>query len=224
MSVAIIIPILNEAENLLALKQNLAQLEPTADEVILMDGGSTDDTVVQAQALGFTVFQAPRGRASQMNAGAQATTADLLLFLHADTRLPADAVQQVQQTQTVKHWGYFAVRIDDTRPIFRVISQMINLRSRFTAIATGDQAIFVPRVLFEHVGGYKNIPLMEDIELCRKLYLFSKPLCLRQHVMTSARRWQQYGIGRTILLMWRLRFLHWCGVPASKLVKDYRYD
>jgi rSAM/selenodomain-associated transferase 2 len=224
MSVAIIIPILNEAANLLALKHNLAQLQPAADEVVLMDGSSTDDTVAQAQALGFTVLQAPRGRARQMNAGAQATTAELLLFLHVDTRLPVDALQQIQQADSHKHWGYFAVWIDDSRQIFSIISHLINLRSRLTAIATGDQAIFVSRALFEHVGGYKNIPLMEDIDLSRTLNLLSKPLCLRQQVLTSARRWQRYGIGTTILLMWRLRFLYWCGVPATQLAKDYHHD
>jgi rSAM/selenodomain-associated transferase 2 len=223
MSVAIIVPILNEAKNLLVLKRNLDQLQPAADEIVFIDGGSTDDTVAQAHALGLNVYQVPRGRACQMNAGAQVTTSDMLLFLHADSCLPSDALEQIQQAD-MQRWGYFSVHIDDSRKVFRIISLMINLRSRLSAIATGDQAIFVHRILFEHAGGYKNMPLMEDIALCRMLNLSSKPLMLRQQVITSARRWQRYGVCKTVLLMWRLRFLYWCGVSATKLAKDYRYD
>ncbi len=223
MKIAIIIPILNEAENLHDLAANLHALSPAADEVIIVDGGSTDMSVSIAQYFGFKVSQSTSGRAQQMNQGASISTADTFLFLHADTRLPSNALSEIRQVNS-PFWGHFDVRINHSRFIFRLISFMMNFRSRITGIATGDQAIFISRQLFEKIGGYPDQPLMEDIELSKQLKSDYPPLCLKNSVMTSARRWEKYGVWRTIWLMWRLRFLYWRGVPAHKLIEEYHYD
>lgn len=223
MSIAIIIPVLNEAANLPRFATDLQQLHPAPQAVIVVDAGSHDDSVMLAQALGLQVVVSARGRAVQMNAGAQHTQTDWLLFLHADSRLPPDALAQIQRLPTTAHWGRFDVRLDAAQPIYRLIESLINLRSRYSKIATGDQAIFIRRRLFEQIGGYRIQPLMEDVELCKQLKRQQlAPVCLRSIVTTSARRWQHYGVWRTIWLMWRLRFLYSCGVSAERLAAQYR--
>lgn len=222
-SIAIIIPILNEADNLPRLAADLQKLYPAPQHIIVVDAGSHDDSVQLAHSCGLEVVQSARGRAAQMNAGAAQTQTDWLLFLHADSCLPSDALAQIQQLPATANWGRFDVRIDATQPIYRIIENLINLRSRWSKIATGDQAIFMRRCLFEQMSGYRIQPLMEDIELCKQLrQLNLPPVCLRQVVTTSARRWQQHGVWRTIWLMWRLRFLYSCGVSAQRLATQYR--
>ncbi|MDT8376729.1 MAG: TIGR04283 family arsenosugar biosynthesis glycosyltransferase [Mariprofundaceae bacterium] len=223
MKISIIVPILNEAETLPGLLEHLSGWRDRGCEVLLVDGGSRDDSAALAVNAGFDMIPSPRGRASQMNAGARVMHGKVLLFLHADTRLPPDALHWIEAAmrEPRRHWGRFDVRIDASQPLLRVVSAMINLRSRLTGISTGDQAMFVRRELFHAVGGFPDQPLMEDVELSRRLKRQSRPACLAAKVVTSARRWQQYGKWRTITLMWWLRWCYWRGVPAEKLADAY---
>ncbi len=221
-ALAIVVPMLDEAATLPALLVHLAGWRARGCEVVLVDGGSRDDSVAMARAAGLRVVVAERGRARQMNAGAQACGGALLLFLHADTRLPEAADAMVRAALAVQAWGRFDVRIDGRPLMLRVVAALMNLRSRLSGIATGDQAIFVRREVFEALGGFPDQPLMEDIELSRRLLRVSRPACLRARVRTSGRRWEQRGVWRTILLMWRLRWAYWRGVPAERLAEAYR--
>ena len=221
-ALAIVVPMLDEAATLPALLVHLAGWRARGCEVVLVDGGSRDDSVEMARAAGFRVLIAERGRARQMNAGAQACGRALLLFLHADTRLPEAADAMVCAALAVQAWGRFDVHIDGRPRMLRVVAALMNLRSRLSGIATGDQAIFVRREVFEAVGGFPDQPLMEDIELSRRLLRVSRPACLRARVRTSGRRWEQRGVWRTIALMWRLRWAYWRGVPAERLAEAYR--
>ena len=221
-ALAIVVPMLDEAATLPALLVHLAGWRARGCEVVLVDGGSRDDSVEMARAAGFRVLIAERGRARQMNAGAQACGRALLLFLHADTRLPEAADAMVRAALAVQAWGRFDVRIDGRPLMLRVVAALMNLRSRLSGIATGDQAIFVRRDVFEAVGGFPDQPLMEDIELSCRLLRVSRPACLRARVRTSGRRWEQRGVWRTIALMWRLRWAYWRGVPAERLAEAYR--
>ena len=220
----IVVPVLNEAAEIVAALQALAPLRSRGVEVIVVDGGSGDATVARCEGLADAVLAAPRGRARQMNAGAQAAHGTLLLFLHADTRLPIDAADAVPDglRSSGRSWGRFDVAIEGRSAAFALIGAMMNLRSRLSAIATGDQALFVTRAAFDGVGGFPDQPLMEDIELSRRLRRLGPPLCLRQRVRTSGRRWERDGLWRTVLLMWRLRLLYWLGVSAERLARDYR--
>ena len=221
-ALAIVVPMLDEAATLPALLVHLAGWRARGCEVVLVDGGSRDDSVEMARAAGFRVLIAERGRARQMNAGAQACGRALLLFLHADTRLPEAADAMVRAALAVQAWGRFDVHIDGRPRMLRVVAALMNLRSRLSGIATGDQAIFVRRDVFEAVGGFPDQPLMEDIELSCRLLRVSRPACLRARVRTSGRRWEQRGVWRTIALMWRLRWAYWRGVPAERLAEAYR--
>lgn len=221
----VVVPMLNEAAQIPALVAQLQDLQQQGARVIVVDGGSGDESVSKLAADGIPVMLAPRGRALQMNAGARAITADWLIFLHADTRLPPDALMQLQDAITQSPqcvWGRFDLMLDAPGVLFRLIAMLINLRSRLTGIATGDQALFVQQSVFAGVGGYAELPLMEDVALSRTLKSKSRPLCARIKVLTSARRWQQRGIVRTVLLMWRCRFDFWRGVPAAKIAERYR--
>ena len=216
---AIIIPTLNEAQTL---PSNLEALRSQGAPLIVVDGGSTDNTPALAAPFADQVLSATRGRASQMNAGAQAAAAQVLLFLHADTALPPGAAQLIQSAIEQGHsWGRFDVRINSSSITLQVVSTLINWRSRISGIATGDQAIFVRKDVFDKVGGYDNIPLMEDIALCKKLKRHSRPACLCAKVQTSARRWEQHGVWRTIFLMWTLRAAFFFGCDPHKLAKYY---
>ena len=221
MSLSIIIPMLNESAALPRALNELRQYAGIA-EVILVDGGSQDDSVALAQRAGVKVISSAPGRARQMNAGAAAASGDELLFLHADTRLPIQADRLINAALTRHHWGRFDVTINGHHPMLAVIAFMMNRRSRFTGIATGDQAIFVRRSTFETVGGFPEQPLMEDIELSKQLKRLGSPACLPQKVVTSGRRWEQRGLWRTILLMWRLRFAYWRGASPEQLARAYR--
>ncbi len=216
---SIIIPALNEAENLARLLPHLQAVCPQA-EVIVVDGGSGDDTqevVRRFPRVKYVVSE--QGRATQMNAGARKARGEVLLFLHADTLLPPGAQMAVRKALTDPGvvYGRFNVRFDSHRPIFRIIAGMMDLRSRLSGIFTGDQAIFVRRAIFEALGGYPDIPLMEDVELTRRLKLVARRACLRLPVITSARKWERDGILRTILLMWRLRLFYYVGVKPARL-------
>lgn len=223
-ALSIIVPMLNEAAALPGLLPQLAHWRARGCEVLLVDGGSTDGSAAMARAAGFKVVDAERGRARQMNAGAANACGEVLLFLHADTQLPAEADAAVRAALADgRHaWGRFDVRITGRPPMLRVVAVLMNRRSRISGIATGDQAIFVRRAVFAVVGGFPVQPLMEDIELSRRLLRRSRPACLRARVATSGRRWEQRGVWRTIVLMWRLRWAYWRGVPAEVLAEAYR--
>jgi rSAM/selenodomain-associated transferase 2 len=193
-------------------------------ELIVVDGGSGDGTVELARPAADRLLDAPRGRATQMNAGAEASRGEVLLFLHADTTLPPAADDLIRSAIAAgAAWGRFDVRIDGRQPLLRVVERMMNWRSRWSGIATGDQAIFVRRDLFERVGGYPELPLMEDIALSKRLKRFAPPACLRQRVITSGRRWEKHGVLRTILLMWRLRASYFLGADPQQLAIRYGY-
>ena len=223
MRLAIVIPALNEAANLSRLLPDLARGCPGAD-IVVVDGGSGDDTAaVVARLPGPRLLESARGRAVQMNHGARAAGGDTLLFLHADTRLPDGAARAIEQALAEPGvvGGRFDVRFDNERPLYRIIAWFMNTRSRASGICTGDQAIFVRRADFEAVGGYPEIPLMEDIELTRRLKRRGRLRALRLRVTTSARKWEREGPLRTIGLMWALRFLHFCGVAPAQLHRWY---
>ena len=220
---SIVVPALNEAAGIAAMLQALAPLRARGVELLLADGGSSDATADRAAPWVDAVVQAPRGRALQMNAGAARAGADVLLFLHADTLLPAGADGLVLQAVAGGAcWGRFDVQIDGRPAMLRVVAALMNLRSRASGIATGDQAIFVTRAAFAQVGGFPVQPLMEDIELSRRLKRIAPPACLRARVVTSGRRWEQRGVWRTIFLMWRLRWRYWRGASPDSLARAYR--
>jgi rSAM/selenodomain-associated transferase 2 len=219
---SIIMPVLNEAEGINAALQALAPLLARGAQVVVADGGSSDDTLARAQACGVTVISAARGRALQMNIGSQQASGDVLLFLHADTLLPPDADTLIQQALAGPQvWGRFDVRIDGRPRLLRVIAVFMNLRSRATGIATGDQAMFMTRAAFDAVGGFPVQALMEDIEMSKRLRALSRPACQRAQVLTSGRRWESRGVWRTLLLMWRLRFAYWRGAAPERLAELY---
>jgi rSAM/selenodomain-associated transferase 2 len=221
---SIIMPVLDEAPHIGAPLQLLQALRRQGVELVVADGGSRDGTVQLATALADRVLVAPRGRASQMNAGAAACRGQVLLFLHADTRLPDDALPALlRAVDGGAAWGRFDVRIDGRQPLLRLVERLMNWRSRLSGIATGDQAIFVRRDVFERVGAYPDLPLMEDIALCSALKRIAAPACLRQTVITSARRWEKHGVARTILLMWRLRAAYFLGADPARLARRYGY-
>jgi len=219
---SIIVPALNEAGCIRELLRQLQALRAQGHEVIVVDGGSCDATVALAQPLVDQLLPAPAGRALQMNIGAQAARGRVLWFVHADTRVPDKAAPVI--IESVAHaagWGRFDVRLSGDRLLLRLVERMMNWRSRFTGIATGDQGIFVTRELFERVGGFAAMPLMEDIDLSRRLKREQRPLCLRDTLTSSSRRWEQKGIVRTIALMWVLRLAYFLGVPPARLAMHY---
>jgi rSAM/selenodomain-associated transferase 2 len=221
---SVVIPVLNEAAGMAAAMQALAPLVKRGAQVLVADGGSQDGTAALAQAGGAQVIDAPPGRALQMNAGAHQASGDVLLFLHADTRLPPEADELIFQALASgpQVWGRFDVRIEGRPRMLRVIAACMNRRSRWTGIATGDQALFMTRAAFDAVGGFPAQPLMEDIEMSRRLLKLSRPACLRQRVVTSGRRWEARGVWRTVLLMWRLRLAYWRGAAPERLAGLYR--
>jgi rSAM/selenodomain-associated transferase 2 len=223
-SVSIVIPVLNEAARVAQALLALAPLRRAGHEVIVCDGGSTDGSLALCAGLADAVLHTPPGRARQMNAGAAEAKGQVLLFLHVDTALPEDALAAISQAlASGASWGRFDVHIEGQAALLPVIAALMNRRSRWTGIATGDQAIFVRGELFRDLGGFADQPLMEDIELSRRLRQRGHaPACLRQRVRTSGRRWDERGVWRTILLMWRLRWQYWRGTPATALARLYR--
>ena len=220
-ALSIVMPVLDEGERIGAAIDALAPLVARGAELIVVDGGSRDGTADHARASGAVVLEAPRSRAAQMNAGATSARGGSLLFLHADTRLPDGADGLIAQALRTHAWGRFDVRIDGRHPMLRMVAAMMNLRSRLTGIATGDQAMFVTRAAFEQAGRFPQQPLMEDIELSARLRRVGRPACLAARATTSGRRWERDGAWRTILLMWRLRFAYWRGAPPAELHRRY---
>ncbi len=218
MNFSIIIPSFNESENiepcLLALQSLRKQCE-----IIVVDGGSSDNTVQLARPFADKVIQSKKGRARQMNAGAIQATAEMLIFLHADTRLPDQALLFISQSH--QPWGRFDIKLSGTPLMLKLISCFMNWRSRLTGIATGDQAIFINKQLFDQIGGYPDIALMEDITLCSHLKKIAKPNCINARVISSGRRWEKFGVIKTILLMWSLRIRYYFGEQPEVLAELY---
>ncbi len=223
MKISIIVPALNEAQGIAAALAALASLRNRGHEVIVVDGRSSDKTAALSRGAADRVVAAARGRASQMNAGAALAQDEVLLFLHADTRLPENADARILQglAATGRAWGRFDVRIEGKSRLLPVIAFFMNLRSRATGIATGDQAIFVRRDAFWRIGGYPPLELMEDIALSRLLARVSRPLCLADKAVTSGRRWERHGVLRTVLLMWWLRLAFFFGATPASLARLY---
>ena len=225
MRLSIIIPILNEANRIPQLFEELEQLQQSNCEIIIVDGGSTDNSVEIAENSGFRVEKSTRGRAHQMNTGAEKASGSALLFLHADTQLPDTAdtlIKKIFSDNPSSCWGYFRVRIGGHSKVLYIVGLMMNLRSYLTNIVTGDQVIFVKKEAFLKAGCFPEQLLMEDIELSKKLCRLSRPSCINCHVITSGRRWELYGVWKTIFLMWRLRWDYWRGVPANQLAEKYQ--
>jgi len=223
---SIIMPVLDEGEGIAPTLDALGDMRALGAEVIVVDGGSRDATIQRARLRTDRVLSAPRGRALQMNAGAAKATGDVLLFLHADTRLPrhADLVVLTGLERSGRAWGRFNIKIEGRSPLLLLVGWLMNLRSRLTGIATGDQAIFVRRDTFQAIGGFAEIPLMEDVALCKRLKGVSRPLCLSERVVTSGRRWEKNGVLNTIVLMWRLRLAYFFGADPKELARQYGYE
>ncbi len=224
MKLSIVMPVLNEAAGIEAALQMLASIRARGAEVIVVDGGSSDGTPELACPLADRVIAGPRGRGVQMNAAAAIARGDVLLFLHADTRLPDDADRLVLDglERTGCAWGRFGVRFDGGG-LLALVALMMNTRSRLSGIATGDQAMFVTRAAFDAAGGFPPIALMEDVALSARLKRIGRPLCLAARVTTSGRRWQRHGVLRTILLMWKLRLAFYFGADPVRLARVYGY-
>ena len=220
-SVSIIVPVLEEARSLAATLAPLQRWRGADAEILVVDGGSRDATREVAAPFADRVLLAARGRATQMNAGAEAARGDLLLFLHADTQLPEAALHRVREALAHRAWGRFDVRIAGRGALLPLVAWSMNLRSRMTGVATGDQAIFVRREAFVAAGGFPAIPLMEDVALSSRLLRASPPACLRERVTTSGRRWERHGVVRTIALMWRIRLAYALGADPHRLARRY---
>jgi rSAM/selenodomain-associated transferase 2 len=220
-SISVIIPVLNEEMTIGPALQSVLRLEP--DEVLVIDGGSLDQTRELAASTGVKVFSSEPGRARQMNAGARLARGEILLFLHADTRLPESALADIRSAMQNPSilGGRFDVSLDGLGWLLKLIGAMISLRSRLSRVATGDQAIFVRREVFTRLGGYPDIPLMEDVAFSRALKRIGKVACLKSRVTTSARRWQTEGVWRTIFKMWALKSLYLFGVSPFRLKRFY---
>ena len=230
-TLSVVVPVLNEAKGIAHTLAALAPLRARGAEVLVVDGGSSDGTAALALPHADAVLAGPRGRARQMNVGAAGARGQVLLFLHADTQLPPDADRLLlgalangdsNSTSSGAFWGRFDVHIVGRHPMLRVVATLMNWRSRWSGIATGDQAMFVRREVFERVGGFPDQALMEDIELSHRLRRLGPPACLRQRVSTSGRRWETRGVWATIFLMWRLRWRYWRGESAQSLAEAYR--
>ena len=221
MRLSIIIPALNESANIIATLKPLQAMRSRGVEVILVDGGSRDNTTELARPLCDQVIASSIGRALQMNAGAAASSSDAYFFLHADSIAPADSDINIIDALRSHQWGRFDVTIQGRHMLLPMVAWFMNQRSRLTNIATGDQGIFMRRELFDATGGFANQRLMEDIEMCRRLKKIGAPANLKQTIITSGRRWDTYGLWRTIWLMWRLRWQYFFGADADSLHLQY---
>jgi rSAM/selenodomain-associated transferase 2 len=222
--ISIVVPALDEAAGIEACLAPLQALRARGAEVIVVDGGSRDATRSLAAPLADLVFESACGRARQMNAGAARARGDVLVFLHADTLLPEGADHAIEEATQRAPWGRFDVAIAGASPLLAIVATAMNARSRASGIATGDQAIFARRDAFLAAGGFPEIPLMEDVALCKRLKRIAPPACLRQRVITSGRRWERHGTLRTIVLMWRLRAAYALGADPRRLARRYGSD
>jgi len=220
---SLIVPVLNEAARIQSQLGALQTLREEGHEIIVVDGGSADASAALAQPLADQVITAVRGRAVQMNAGASAACKDWLLFLHLDSTLPPTASTLLNQqiAESGREWGWFDVRLDNPGWPYRVIAWHMNRRARLTRVCTGDQGLFVSRHCFQTLGGFPELSLMEDVALSKLLRRRSQPLVVPGPITTSARRWEQHGVIRTVLLMWRLRLLYWLGISPDRLLNQY---
>jgi len=223
LKLSIVIPVVNEAGLISPQLEELQSLRASDHEIIVVDGGSQDGTASLAEPLADHVLLCKPGRGAQMNAGAEIATGDILVFLHIDTRLPQNALAELQRQCSLPGflWGRFDVKFTGSSSLLGLIAMMMNLRSHVTGVATGDQAIFIERLEFLRCGGFSPLPLMEDIEMSKRLRRNSWPRRIRSHVIVSSRRWERDGLIKTIVLMWWLRFLYVCGVSTNKLSKIY---
>ncbi|GAA6134891.1 TIGR04283 family arsenosugar biosynthesis glycosyltransferase [Oceaniserpentilla sp. 4NH20-0058] len=220
-NVSIIVPVLNESTQVTALINRLLILSDYVKEIIIVDGGSEDGTQ-SLLAKHFKVLESHKGRAKQMNLGAQSTQSTWLVFLHGDTQFTPAHLKTMIDEASLHQWGRFNIRLDAKGLAYRVIEWFINQRSWLSGIATGDQCIFVRKRLFEQLDGFSDIPLMEDVDFSKRAKRTSKPKCLNKKVITSARRWKKFGVVNTVWLMWKLRLYFWFGVAPEKLAKLYR--
>ncbi|MEQ8427122.1 MAG: TIGR04283 family arsenosugar biosynthesis glycosyltransferase [Gammaproteobacteria bacterium] len=217
----LIVPVLNESELITPFLSSLQPLRQSGCEVIVVDGGSTDDTVALATPLVDSVIHSDKGRGRQMNAGAAQATNDILLFVHVDSVLPVNLPELVTSSCYPGNWGFFQVQLSGRHPLFRMIESCMNTRSRLTGVATGDQCLIIGKELFIKSGGFPDIPLMEDVAFTKTLKQHMSPVVIYERVITSSRRWEQQGIIKTILQMWWLRLLYFLGVSPERLVKSY---
>lgn len=222
-ALSFVIPVLDEAATVGRLLEDLARDFPGAERIVV-DGGSGDDTVPRAMALADTMLLGERGRAAQMNLGARVARGHYLLFLHADTRPQFREEQLLEALAEQPEWGFCRVGLDSRRRALRLVARAMNRRARLTAVATGDQLLVVRRESFEALGGFAAIPLMEDVELCKRLRRRGPPAAFDLPVLTSARRWEQRGVMRTVLHMWSLRLAYWMGVSPRRLWRHYYGD
>lgn len=220
--ISIIVPVLNEEKKLPDLLSHLQVFREQGHELIIVDGGSNDNSLMLAQMSADNVIVSRKGRAIQMNSGASVARGEVLLFLHSDTFLPETALNTIEDFVQDSFWGRFDVRLSSNKFIFRIIESLINIRSRLTSINTGDQAIFIESQLFNVVGGFPEIALMEDIAISKKLKNIIPPICLKQKVISSSRRWEKRGVIATVFLMWKLRLYYYFGVSPEKLNQLYR--
>ena len=223
MRLSIVIPVLNEADGIAFFLDSLQSMRHAGHELIVVDGGSSDATLQHAAPLADRIIRSPRGRAQQMNAGAAVACGEVILFLHADSIFPVGGAAAIAEAlgASGRGWGRFNIRLTGDRFLFRTIEWFMNMRSRLTGIATGDQGIFVERQFFESIGGFPAIPLMEDIALSARLKRIERPICHNATIKTSSRRWERHGAWRTIWLMWRLRYAYWRGADPSALAQRY---
>jgi rSAM/selenodomain-associated transferase 2 len=221
--ISIIIPVLNEEGSIETTLLPLQPMRSRGHEIIVVDGGSDDKTILLASALADRVLQVPKSRGGQMRRGAAESRNEVLWFLHGDTVTEPDADRSILEGLTAGHygWGRFDVRLSGAHPLLRVVERCMNIRSRLSSIATGDQGIFVTRKFYDAVGGIPEIPIMEDIAFSRSLKKLGKPLCLKIPLKSSSRRWESQGMLKTILRMWRLRFAYACGADPRNLVRLY---
>ncbi len=220
--ISIIIPVLNESRHIKNTLQRLQPLRLQGHEIIVVDGGSSDDTVVQASPLADKVMVSMAGRARQMNTGAAEAAGSILWFLHGDTLVGAEShTGLLAALRGGANWGRFNVRLSGDLWSLRIIERMMNLRSCLTGVATGDQAIFIRADLFNQLKGFPDIPLMEDIAFSKQLRKTDRPACISEVIITSSRRWEEKGVFRTVLLMWWLRLLYWLGVSPQRLHAMY---
>lgn len=223
LKISFILPVLNEASIIAARLQRLQVYRQHGHEIVVVDGGSDDNTPELAESLADTVESTATGRSRQMNRGAELASGDLLLFLHIDTMLP-DSVDRLLDARVragERQWGWFDVRLSNLKISYRIIARAMNLRARITSVCTGDQAMFVTSELFQRVGGFPKLPLMEDVAMSKLLRRQTRPVCIDNFAITSSRRWENHGVLKTIVFMWQLRLLYFLGVSPKRLVKRY---
>lgn len=220
---SIIIPVLNEEGRIQSTLEPLQSLRLNGHEIIVVDGGSHDTTISRCESLANHVLQSPPGRATQMQAGAAVSSGDILWFLHADSSVPGQADSHITKSLADGNadWGRFDISLDDHHPLLRCVAWFMNQRTQLTGIATGDQGIFIRRTLFDEIGGFPDVPLMEDIRISRLLKKHGRPCRVKARLGTSSRRWKTQGIARTILTMWSLRLAHFAGVSPERLARYY---